>query len=268
MKKSTFFLSCFLGAFLLLLLVVVIGLAVGYRFSVYHANDETYYFFGKKEEGTVYYAQRQADYVPGELRFSDGDVYKGEIEDYLPNGEGVYTRESGEKVTGRFDDGRPDGLCTVEFVDGSHMETTFSKGVPQGEASVTIVYDDGSADTLNGKIFSAFFAESVAYFYRNGTNYEGGYNNSRVEVWGTLTFADNSRYEGGFLLGEPSGYGTYTFPDGSVYRGDFAEGLPQGQGTYTYSENGIVREVTGEFYRGVLISSGSSGEEEAGGTTP
>ena len=108
----------------------------------------------------------------------------------------------------------------------------------------------------------------MAYFYRNGTNYEGGYNNSRVEVWGTLTFADNSRYEGGFLLGEPSGYGTYTFPDGSVYRGDFAEGLPQGQGTYTYSENGIVREVTGEFYRGVLVSSGSSGEEEAGGTTP
>lgn len=263
MKKSTFFLSCFLGAVLLLLLVVVIGLAVGYRFSVFHAGGETYTFFGKKEEGRVYYTHRQADYVPGELRFSDGDVYRGEIEEYLPNGEGVYTGANGEKVTGHFDDGQPDGPCTVEFIDGSRLEATFLKGVPQGEASVTIVYDDGSTDTVKGQIFSSLFADSVSYFYKNGTNYEGGYNNSRVEVWGTLTFADNGRYEGGFVLGEPSGYGTYTYPDGSEYRGDFAEGLPQGEGTYTYSENGMVREVSGEFYRGVLISSeASSGEDE------
>lgn len=54
---------------------------------------------------------------------------------------------------------------------------------------------------------------------------------------------DGSRYEGEFQDGEINGQGERTYPDGTVYKGQFMQGERHGYGEVIYKK-------TGEWYKG------------------
>lgn len=265
MKKRTFFLLSGLTASVMFTVLVLVLVLMGYTFTSYSTSDgKKLRYFGTKEAGTVYYADRQASFTPGRLVYSDGDLYEGELSHYLPWGEGVYTYACGNVYRGAMAEGRPEGAGELTYVDGSTLTGLFEKGRPTEKVTLVLSYDGGEqTEVLSGEIFAAAPQRSVTYSYRNGAKYKGGYRNGLAWGEGTLTLAGGDRYEGSFDGGQMSVFGTYTYADGSVYQGQFDKGMPNGKGSYTYRFHGILRRVEGIFYNGKWIH-----PEDAPETTP
>ena len=45
-------------------------------------------------------------------------VYKGEVENGVPNGQGTFTTKNGDKYVGEWKNGEPNGQGTFTFLDG------------------------------------------------------------------------------------------------------------------------------------------------------
>lgn len=256
MKKKVFFVSTSLAAVGMVLLVFCVLLLLGYRFS---SSDSvrygSVYFYGTSESGTVYTPDGSMTYYPkkNKLVYENGDVYEGEIRNYLPNGIGVYTSAYGEVIDGEFTDGIANGYCCITLASGNRYEGTVDMGEWSENGKLTLVYDDGE-ETPQGVFVNSRFEGEVAYSYRSGVNYVGGYQNGLPHGVGSLTYANGDKYEGEFSFGEISGKGKYTYADESVYEGQFANGLPNGEGTYTYTAlNGKRISLSGTFVGGVRI---------------
>ncbi len=56
--------------------------------------------------------------------------------------------------------------------------------------------------------------------------------------YGVWENPDGSRYEGGVVNGKMQGKGVWTHPDGDRYEGDFVDGRKHGKGVYTQSDGG------------------------------
>ena len=256
MKKGVFFLSATIMAAVMILLVVCIVLLFGYRFS--SADSVRYgsvYYYGTNDSGTVYTPDGKMTYYPKKhkLVYANGDVYEGEIRNYLPNGQGVYTTAYGEVIDGEFSDGIADGYCYVKLTSGNRYEGLIHEGEWDENGTLTLVYDDAE-DTPQGKFVNSRFEGEVTYSYRSGANYVGGYQNGLPHGIGSMTYANGDVYEGEFFEGEIDGRGKYTFADGSYYEGAFEKALPNGEGSYTYTApNGKTITLSGTFINGVRI---------------
>ena len=256
MKKNVFFLSATLVAAGMVLLVVCVILLLGYRFS--SADSQRYgnvYYYGTSDSGTVYTPDGKMTYYPkkNKLVYENGDVYVGDIRGYLPNGQGVYTGVYGDVIEGEFDNGVASGFCRVTLASGNRYEGIMIAGEFSENGVLTLVYDDGE-ETPQGSFVNSRLEGEVTYSYRNGTSYEGGYQNGLPHGNGRLTYANGDSYEGEFVAGEIAGRGKYTFSDGSCYEGQFENALPNGEGSYTYTAlNGKKVTLSGRFINGVRI---------------
>jgi len=256
MKKNVFFLSATLAAVVMILLIVCVGLLLGYRFS--SADSPRYgsvYYYGTNDSGTVYTPDGEMTYYPKKkkLVYENGDVYEGEIRGYLPNGQGVYTSAYGEVIDGEFSDGVADGFCRVTLASGNRYEGLIHAGEWDENGVLTLVYDDGE-ELPQGSFVNSRLEGEVTYSYRNGTSYIGGYQNGLPHGIGVLTYAGGDKYEGEFSFGEISGRGKYTYADGSFYEGEFEQSRPNGLGSYTYTAlNGKTVTLSGTFINGVRI---------------
>jgi hypothetical protein len=73
----------------------------------------------------------QGNCVKGHFKFYEsGDEYKGEVNDEILHGTGVYTTKA-YKYFGKFEDGFKHGNGRVVFSDGSSWTGTFEKGEPK-----------------------------------------------------------------------------------------------------------------------------------------
>ena len=73
--------------------------------------------------------------------------------------------------------------------------------------------------------------------------YKGDYVKGVKHGQGVLLMRDGSRYEGAFDNGEITGKGEKTQTDGTVYKGDFVQGEKHGYGEIVYGGGG-------EWYKG------------------
>lgn len=105
--------------------------------------------------------------------------------------------------------------------------------------------------------------------WRNGSTYEGGFEQGMFSGKGRLRYPNGEIYEGNFLQGLPSGQGQLTTRQGDVFTGEFRAGEISGKGRLN-SANGTIYEghFKANLYdgHGKLIAPGSeyTGEFHAG----
>ena len=72
---------------------------------------------------------------------SNGHVYFGDLENYIPNGEGLLTVPNGNKYSGGFKDNKLHGMGTYEWPDGSKYIGEWKNDEFNGKG--TVIYKDG-----------------------------------------------------------------------------------------------------------------------------
>ena len=161
----------------------------------------------------------------GNITYSNGVNYKGELKDGIPNGLGFLSLPDGGKYVGEFKEGIINGQGTFTFSDGRKYSGEFKEGKKHGQG---------------------------IYTYPNGDKYTGGYKDGFKNGLGALTYgkgkSDGDKYVGEFKEGIPNGQGTYTFSDGSKWVGEFRKGKPWN--VKNYDKNG---KIEAEWIRGIKL---------------
>ena len=167
------------------------------------------------------YADTRESFLEGikgvvQLNFSDGSIYKGQVEECLIsgkkitcfNGLGIYTLQTGYRYEGEFKDNKPNGQGVFTSPDGQSYQGGFKDG------------------KLNG---------IGVMKYPDGRRYEGEYKDNKRDGYGIMTYQDGGLYQ-----------------EGSRYEGEWKNDKRDGQGVMTYLDDG--RHLKGEFKEDVFIS--------------
>ena len=166
-----------------------------------------------------------SDKKQGNINYTNGAKYKGELKDGIPNGQGFLILPDGGKYVGEFKEGIINGQGTVTLSDGRKYSGEFKEGKKHGQG---------------------------IYTYPNGDKYTGGYKDGFKNGLGALTYgkgkSDGDKYVGEFKEGIPNGQGTYTFSDGSKWVGEFRKGKPWN--VKNYDKNG---KIEAEWIRGIKL---------------
>ena len=206
----------------------------------------------------------------GNITYSNGANYKGELKDRIPNGIGFLSLPDGGKFVGEFKEGIINGQGTVTLSDGRKYSGEFKDGKKHGQGIYTyptgekylgefnegIKHGQGTWTFSDGRKFVGEFKDDQMWngteFNKNLETLEKMVNGVKEvekktvgvlfhrEVNGELGWYKNSedvndrKYEGEILNGTPNGKGTLTWSDGSKYVGEFMQGKEHGQGIYTY----------------------------------
>ena len=157
------------------------------------------------------------------IRYSNGDVYVGDVVNDLPNGSGTYTLPSGQTYHGDFADGYFNGQGVYKWDDGSWYAGNFTKDLFEGKG---------------------------IYHWSTGEFYAGDFTQDERTGMGTFIWPNGDLYVGEFVNGVISGRGVCYYVDGSCYIGEFAEGKYNGQGTFIAADGTIV---TGLYENGSLV---------------
>ena len=73
---------------------------------------------------------------------------------------------------------------------------------------------------------------------RDGSRYEGAFDNGEITGKGEKTQTDGTVYKGDFVQGEKHGYGEIVYGGGEWYKGEWSFNVRQGQGTlFTKEKN-------------------------------
>ena len=123
---------------------------------------------------------------------------KGVLYKRIENDEWRWFWEGDDKneptYVGEIEKGKPHGIGTLTYKDGSKYEGGWKNGVVHGQG-----------------------ISNMSFGYR----YEGEYKNGFRDGQGTLTYPDGRKYVGGWKDGRYHGQGTRTNSDGSMFIGEY-----------------------------------------------
>ncbi len=183
---------------------------------------------------------RTAQVAGGSVSYSDGTVYRGELQGFEPDGFGTLTFADGTTYTGYFEDGkyssRLDAAGNISggkliLADGSSYEGGFLGGVYHGEG--TLSYADGSVfrgtfengERKNGKLI-----------YYDGSTFEGEFKND-MRYNGKYSWKSGESIEGYFENNMPASgmdqYMIYTDSGGGTYKIRLKDGIILSKTAYT-----------------------------------
>ena len=172
----------------------------------------------------------------------DGGIYKGEISNNKPNGQGTFTHPKSE-FTGQFKNGKFHGDGVFTTPDGTKLIGQFKDGAPHGQMHITVTYADG--DKFTGQIKDRKKNGSGILIKTDGIKYEGQFKDDKYHGYGKWTSKSSGyKYVGQFKNGSMHGQGTITTSDGIKHVGQFKNGEAHGQGTVYYADGA---SWTGEF---------------------
>lgn len=163
----------------------------------------------------------------GNLFVKDDDGYSrltGRFENGKANGLGVFVASNGDRFEGEFLNGERHGLGRLETSGGAFYDGDFENGLPNGR---------GQSMTADGEEYIGTFHEGKRHgdgflIEAGGEFYAGQFENGFASGNGHFEAPDGSDYTGTFVMGVPDGVGTYKAPDGTKYQGLFAKGKLDG----------------------------------------
>ena len=154
------------------------------------------------------------------LKYSNGDVYKGEAIDNVRNGRGTHQCSNGDFYEGQWKDDKRHGEGKLTYVSGLQYEGSWID------------------DTANGH---------GTCRYPNGDVYEGEWRNDHRWGWGKLVFASGDVYEGEWVDDAVEGAGRYSYADKSYFQGSFLRGMRE-KGKFVSADGSV--EYDGEWRDG------------------
>ena len=198
--------------------------------------------------------------------FSDGAYYNGDWSDDKRNGIGKYFDSLGNHYEGNWINNLENGKAIFYDCKGNKIEGTWEDGILKGE--ISIFFDN--KDTYLGSFKTGLNGKGI-YKYRNGSKYQGNFENNKMHGTGEMKYFFGITYTGSWKENKIEGDGvvlinnkekissgrwkTVAFNDGDLkilnennylvmhnwigdlYFGESVNGKPNGFGTYVY-ENG------------------------------
>lgn len=156
----------------------------------------------------------------GELVLSTGDIYKGDWDNDLFDGDGIYVySKEHAKYDGQWSKGLQDGI-------GYYQSPKFAY---RGE------WEEGWINGYGKMVFS------------NKDQYVGRFVENIFYGEGIYLYSNGNRYEGEFIDGKFNGLGSFYFANGDTYTGEFKDGKIYGDGTLTIYESGRPITITANW---------------------
>lgn len=160
-------------------------------------------------------------------KFSNGDLYIGEVEGRNMHGKGCYEffhvkgEENYTTYSGEFKEGKKCGCGEFNFENGNVYTGSFDE------------------DTMNG----------IGQIIYNSTDvYIGNWENGKKNDFGIYIWSDNYVYAGDFKDGKMDGQGIcYNDLGEIIYNGEWKNNLIDGIGVYNW---GNGKRYEGEFFQG------------------
>jgi hypothetical protein len=129
----------------------------------------------------------------GKYTFPSGNIYIGEYQNGVRNGQGIFFYFSGDKYEGEYKDGKKHGQGIYTWVNP---------------------FEQYVGKYKNGKMHG-----QGTYTYANGDKYVGGHKDGESHGQGTYTYTIGDKYVGEYKDNKRNGQGTYTYADGEVKEG-------------------------------------------------
>jgi len=183
----------------------------------------------------------------GKIYYENGDIFEGDIKNYLRNGKGKFISDS-ETYEGDWEEDQKNGEGTLIFKDGSKYVGQFRNNQFNGKGKIES--NDGfyyCGDFLNNQMDGKGYLRGS-----NGHIYNGDFKNGLFHGEGEFKWIDQSKveiYKGNYSFGKKDGNGTFTFSDGNIYKGEWKSGNPDGIGIFE-TQN---RKYKGNWRSGIFM---------------
>ena len=216
---------------------------------------------GNLKNGTIFYeiGKASVDRVDENtwiLRFSNGDVYTGELDGLQRSGYGTMTYKSGEKYVGSFSGDKFHGQGSFTYANGDSYSGSFAGGKKSGEGLYVWAPVNGKSASYQGS-FSLDQREGYGvYTEPGGTVYKGCFHNDlREDPNASVTIVTENgeidRFYGSYKNDRRDGFGYYFYANGDVYVGEFKNNTLHGKGIIYRVEGS---SFSGTFENGSILS--------------
>ena len=184
----------------------------------------------------------------GNITYSDGFFYTGDIVQDKMHGLGVMSLNNIVFYEGNFKDDTRDGHGILYLPDGSVYDGQFLNNLFHGVGY--LIYPNSYAQ----KTYEGLFVNGLAHgkgtqTYKDGSVYEGFFANDVRQGLGVLTYPSNhSRlsFNGDFNKDDMV-QGKLTWKNGQTYDGQFVNGQLNGAGVFTFPPEDERKSFTGSW---------------------
>jgi hypothetical protein len=183
----------------------------------------------------------------GRLRWANGDVFDGTLQNGKRQGKGLFVWGNGQRYKGDWVDDEPNGQAVIDFANGDHYEGMAEHASPKGTGSMAYA----SGDRYKGQFAAGQPNGTGAYVWKNGQKFEGDWKDGKPSGRGRLQYASGDVYEGTVRDGSPNQSGTFTWVSGDRYVGQWKAGRKEGPGVFTWA-------ATGDRWEGVYENDAQS----------
>ena len=139
-----------------------------------------------------------------------------------------------------------DGILNINYDDGTYLEGIYYNNALNGFTRIYFANEE----VFKGEIFEDK-AEGYGkyFFYRQGCEYEGYFENNYKSDIGIENWWHNDNYQGEFKLGKKNGIGIYKWRDESFYKGEWMNNNIHGWGIFNNKNKKIYQ---GHFVMGEM----------------
>ncbi len=172
-----------------------------------------------------------------EIKFANGDKYKGQFKNEFCHGRGIFTHASGDVYEGSFKDDMRHGDGTLTYGNGDVYSGSFLNNLRHGKGMLV----SSGKYQYEGYYHNNLKEGTGILTFENGDTYNGEFKKDLRDGQGRYVYSDGSRYEGKFSKGKKHGRGIYTSASGAIYEGEFRNGKRDGNAVYTYPDGAKLK---------------------------
>ena len=139
-----------------------------------------------------------------------------------------------------------DGILNINYDDGTNLEGIYYNNALNGFTRIYFM----NKEVFKGEIFDDK-AEGYGkyFFYRQGCEYEGYWENNYKSDIGIENWWHNDNYQGEFKFGKKNGIGIYKWRDESFYKGEWMNNNIHGWGIFNNKNKKVYQ---GHFVMGEM----------------
>lgn len=217
--------------------VIVLCLVFGFRLVKSSDDDGIKYrycgfmWFGEPTFGRLNSSEGlRATVFFGRVRYSDGSVYTGKLENLRKSGQGTIVYRDGGEFSGTFSDGKFEGYGERKWADGAFYSGEYRAGLYHGQGCLRLA----DASVYTGSFENGEKHGNGEMKYPNGDVFVGEFQND-TRKHGVYTWVNGESIAGAFEnnLPSPNEKIIYTDSAGDTYKAYYRDGALTQKSVYT-----------------------------------